>query len=588
MALLFDIETDGFDSTKIHCLVIKDTDTGKGNSFTFDLIPAGLRILMTADCIVGHNVIKFDIPQIQKLYPWFKIDESKVIDTLVLSRLIYSELSEIDAGLMEKGKLPGKLYRSHSLKAWGYRLDNHKDEYEGGWEVFTPEMLTYCVQDVETLHTLYDLLMKKNYSQEAIDLEHKVCWIIARQERHGFYLDQQAAAKLYSTLVAQKNRLEADLKVAFPPKELKNGKPFVPKRDNAKLGYTAGVPVQKYKLTEFNPSSRDHIGLWLKDKYNWKPTVFTNDGKPKLDESVLAELEYPEAKVLSEYLMVAKRLGQLAEGEQAWLKQVSKDGRLHGSVITNGAVTGRATHSNPNLAQVPSCSAPYGSECRTLFSVPKGKKLVGADLSGLELRCLAHFMAKWDKGAYGKVLLEGDIHTANQEAAGLETRNQAKTFIYAFLYGAGNQKIGSVVGKGAEAGAKLKKSFLKKIPALGSLVEAVQAAAEKGYLIGLDGRKLHVRSSHAALNTLLQSAGALIAKQALIEFDNLIKEKGWQDRVQQVAWVHDEIQVESDEEIAEEVGELAIASFQKAGEYFKFRIPITGEFRVGRNWAETH
>lgn len=270
------------------------------------------------------------------------------------------------------------------------------------------------------------------------------------------------------------------------------------------------------------------------------------------------------------------------------MKKVARDQRLHGSVITNGAVTGRATHNNPNMAQVPSCAAPFGKECRSLFAVPKGKRLVGADLSGLELRCLAHFMAKYDNGAYGKILLEGDIHSANQEAAGLPTRNAAKTFIYAFLFGAGSAKIGSVIGKGADAGAKLKKTFLAKIPALNKLSTAVQGAAGRGYLTGLDGRSLHIRSTHAALNTLLQSAGALISKQAIVEFDSMIKAKGWSDRVHQVAWVHDEIQVESDEEIADEVGQLAVLSFQKAGEYFNFRIPITGEYRVGGSWAETH
>jgi DNA polymerase I-like protein with 3'-5' exonuclease and polymerase domains len=286
--------------------------------------------------------------------------------------------------------------------------------------------------------------------------------------------------------------------------------------------------------------------------------------------------------------MVQKRIGQLAEGDQAWLKKVGNDDRIHGSVITNGAVTGRATHSNPNMAQVPSVSAPFGTECRTLFHVPQGKSLVGADLSGLELRCLAHYMAKWDGGSYGRTLLEGDIHTVNQNAAGLPTRNQAKTFIYGFLYGAGAAKIGSIVGKGAAEGQRLKSRFLKQLPALAKLVEAVQYASNRGYLLGLDGRKLFVRSSHAALNTLLQSAGALIAKQSLVEFDRLVLERGWSDKVKLVAWIHDEIQVETDEDIAEEVGTLAVRAFELAGTYFGFRIPITGEFRVGRNWAETH
>jgi DNA polymerase I-like protein with 3'-5' exonuclease and polymerase domains len=307
-----------------------------------------------------------------------------------------------------------------------------------------------------------------------------------------------------------------------------------------------------------------------------------------VDETVLASLEYPEAKLLAEYLMVTKRLGQLAEGDQAWLKQVKNDGRIHGGVITNGAVTGRATHSNPNVAQVPANRAPYGRDCRALFRAEEGKVLVGADLSGLELRCLAHYMARFDGGLYSRALLEGDIHTTNQEAAELATRDQAKTFIYAFLYGAGSAKIGSIVGKGAGAGANLKKRFLAQTPALAKLVTQVQLSAEKGYLIGLDGRRLHIRSTHAALNTLLQSAGALIAKEALCQFSSLVSTKGWNHRVQQVAWIHDEVQIETDKEIADEVGQMAVRAFELAGEAFGFRVPITGEYRIGSTWAETH
>jgi DNA polymerase I-like protein with 3'-5' exonuclease and polymerase domains len=496
-------------------------------------------------------------------------------------------LIELDTKLVQKEKLPSKLFKSHSLAAWGHRLGNHKADYEGGFEEWSQEMEDYCVQDVETLHSLYSHLTKNEYSQKAIDLEHQVAWIIAKQERHGFVFDEQKAATLYATLVQHKTEIEEELKVVFKPMMMKAGH-ITPKKDDPKKGYVAGQFFQKYKLTEFNPGSRAHIAHWLKEIHGWEPSVYTEAGTPKVDESVLSSLPYPEAKLLAEYLMLTKRLGQLAEGDQAWLKKVGKDGRLHGSVITNGAVTGRATHNNPNMAQVPSCSSPYGNECRELFTVPKGKALVGADLSGLELRCLAHFMALYDQGEYGRILLTGDIHTANQEAAGLPTRNNAKTFIYAFLYGAGDEKIGSVIGKGAAAGKQLKDKFFRKIPAIKKLVDAVQKAAKRGYLVGLDGRLLHIRSSHAALNTLLQSAGALIAKQALIEFDKSINVLGLNDRAHQVMWCHDEIQVECDIEVAEHVGQLAIESFKRAGEYFNFRIPITGEYKVGGNWKETH
>src|SRR5690606_12207499 len=259
----------------------------------------------------------------------------------------------------------------------------------------------------------------------------------------------------------------------------------------------------------------------------WKPTELTPSGKPKVDETILEALPYPEAKELSRYMLIQKRIGQLAEGDNAWLKKVDRDGRIHGSIITNGAVTGRATHSNPNIAQVPKVGTEYGEECRGLFTARPGKTvLLGCDVSGLELRMLGHFMARHDNGEYGREVVEGDMHTVNMNAAGLSDRNQAKTMIYGFLYGAGDSKLGSIIGRGRKAGAEMKRRLFKKVPALKQLVEGVQGAATRGHLVGLDGRLLHIRSPHAALNTLLQSAGALICKQWIVESDELLREIG--------------------------------------------------------------
>jgi DNA polymerase I-like protein with 3'-5' exonuclease and polymerase domains len=288
--------------------------------------------------------------------------------------------------------------------------------------------------------------------------------------------------------------------------------------------------------------------------------------------------------------MLDKRIGQIAEGDQAWLKQVKADGRIHGSVNTNGAVTGRATHSHPNIAQVPAVGIKYGHECREMFCVTSGKKLVGIDVSGLELRMLGHYMAKYDDGAYAKEVINGDIHTANQQAAGLESRNDAKRFIYAFLYGAGPAKIASVTGRKTRAeGAAIKDQFLRKTPALKRLIEAVQFAAEKReHLIGLDGRRLHIRSAHAALNTLLQSAGALVCKRWLVELHKLLAAEGLAGQVKQVAWIHDEVQLEVPEDLAETVGKLAVEAIIIAGNYFNIRVPLDGEYKIGNNWAECH
>jgi DNA polymerase I-like protein with 3'-5' exonuclease and polymerase domains len=553
-------------------------------------IEDGLRFMMGDVVIAGHNVIKYDIPVIQKLYPWFKVDTSKVFDTLVATRLIWANIKDTDNVLLKQEKLPGKLFGSHSLAAWGYRLGNYKGDYDGGWETFSQEMLDYCVQDVEVTAQLYQKIVDKDYSQQALDLEHQVAWLMAKQERNGFCFDVPKAAELLARLVQRRGELERELKEYFGSWEVQLPD-FVPKVNNKTLGYTKGVPVKKVKVIEFNPSSRDHIADRLITLYGWKPKDFTEGGKPMVDEVVLSKLKYEPCKQLTEYLLVQKRISQLNEGGQAWMK-CEKNGKIHGSINPNGAVTGRATHAYPNMSQVPASSSPYGLECRSLFTVPNGWHLVGADASGLELRCLAHFMAKWDGGKYAEVLLGGDIHTENQKAAGLDTRNQAKTFIYAFLYGAGDAKIGSIVSGTAGDGKKLKAKFLRSLPALGRLVEAVQSASKRGYLVGLDGRHIHVRSSHAALNTLLQGAGALVCKQWLVLLEEELQKHfkhGWDGDYAFCAWSHDEVQIACrTKEIAEQIATMATLCVSLAGQYFNFRCPLAGESKIGLTWADTH
>lgn len=595
MALIFDLETDGLldEVTKIHCLVIKSTETGEVTSYTGDDVEQGLRFLMKqANVIAGHNVIKYDIPVIKKLYPWWGFRQDKVFDTLVATRLIWADIKETDGKLLKLEKLPGKLFGSHSLEAWGYRLGNYKGDFKGPWDVFTQEMLDYCIQDVEVTASLYRKIVSENYSQQALDLEHKVAWLMAKQERNGFHFDTAKAAALLTTLVKRRGECEQELMSFFGNWEVELPT-FVPKVNNKKLGYIKGVPVKRTKMVIFNPSSRDHIADRLMTLYGWKPVDFTEGGKPMVDEVVLSKLDYPPCKLLTEYLLIQKRISQLNEGGQAWMK-CEKNGRIHGSVNPNGAVTGRATHAYPNISQVPSSGSPYGKECRELFTVPDGWVLVGADASGLELRCLAHYMARWDSGKYGEVLLGGDIHTENQKAAGLATRAQAKTFIYGFLYGAGDQKIGSIVGGTASDGKRLKTKFLRSLPALGRLVDAVKEAAKRGFLIGLDGRRVFVRSSHAALNTLLQSAGAIVCKQWLVMLEDQLQsvlnlKHGWDGDYAFCAWSHDEVQIACrNKDIAAKVMALATDCVAQAGDHFGFRCPLAGEAKWGTTWAETH
>jgi DNA polymerase I-like protein with 3'-5' exonuclease and polymerase domains len=293
------------------------------------------------------------------------------------------------------------------------------------------------------------------------------------------------------------------------------------------------------------------------------------------------------AKPLLHYIEVKKLLGQLAEGNKAWLKLVKEDGRLHGRVDTLGTVSGRMTHSDPNMAQIPSPRAYKGKESRQLFICDSDRVLVGCDLSGVELRCLAHYMGRWDNGRYADILLNEDIHVANQKAAGLETRDLAKVFAYATLYGAGDSKLGSIVGGTSKIGKKLREAFEKNTPGYKQLTEAVKSRAkQKGYLIGVTGRRLYVRSPHSALNTLLQSLGAYIAKQWLILVDKKVKERGLD--AFQISHVHDEITYDCSPDVAEEVAQIMEESATEAGEMFKLRVRIDAEAKIGKNWFDIH
>lgn len=626
---IFDLETNGLLKTvsKIHCLVIKDRALNKLLAYhdSYVILPCagsvadGIASLADPDMeIAGHNVIKYDIPVIQKLYPGFKPAKARVVDTLVMSRLVYSNIKNIDSGLLKKKKIPGKLFGSHALEAWGHRLGKHKGDYkvnfieaagadyvEGDeWLVFSQEMLDYCILDVEVTDLLYDKMLAHSYSPVALELEHMISFLMAQQERNGFCFSDIKAAVLYGEIVQIRGDLEREVAKLFEPWQIRLPD-LIPKRDNKTRGYVAGVPVPKYKTIVFNPNSRDHIANRLIAIYGWEPEEFTEGGKPKVDEEVFKDLTFPPCAMLTEYLMVAKRLSQLAEGKQAWMK-LSTNGKIHGSVNPNGAVTGRATHAYPNISQVPSTKVDkdgktlhgqaggWGHECRALFGVPPGWTLAGADASGLELRCLAHFMARYDDGRYRDILLNGDIHTENMKAAGLTTRNQAKTFIYAFLYGAGDAKIGAIIGGTAEDGKRLKAKFLKSLPALQKLIAAVKAKCKtQGYLVGLDGRKLYVRSSHSALNTLLQSAGALICKKWLVILEDKLEasglKHGWDGDYAFCAWSHDECQIACrTPEVTAMVRKFATDTVLESGDFFNFRCPTSGESKEGLTWADTH
>ena len=543
-----DIETNTTHST-IWCCLTQDVETGESICHTEASTLAPL--VKEYDQIIGHNIIGFDAPMLRKLWN-IGTPKSKAVDTLILSRLLNPQL---DGG--------------HSLRAWGLRLKNTKidfEDYDGG---LTDEMVEYCRQDVALTADLYLHLMselnKWKDPEQSILLEHDIAIICRQQERDGFKLDVPKASVLKAKLSDRMGIIEDQVQAVFPP--------IVEERWSEKTGKQL-----KDKVTIFNLASRKQIGERLIN-LGWKPTKHTEKGQPIVDESTLETVDIPQAQLIAEYLMIQKRVAMI----DSWLKHVDKDSdRVHGGIITNGAVTGRMTHRNPNMGQVPSVNKPYGQEIRSLWTVDEGNVLVGTDLAGIELRCLAHYM---QDDEWTEELLNGDIHQKNADAAGL-TRPQAKTLQYAVLYGAGPRKVGSIVGGGAKEGNEILFRFYRNTPKLQQLMEKVARLAAKGYVPGLDGRRILVRYDHAALNSLLQGCGAIIAKQWCIEAHKVFRER--QIPVKQVAFVHDEIQIETSERYGEEVASIMVQAASQAGTALGFRCPVDAEAKIGKNWFDTH
>ena len=584
MDLVFDIETNrvgdndiGLDSVDtIHCIVAQDVNTEEVFSYPPWELDKGVELLQNAKTLIGHNIIGFDIPMLEKLTS-FKQGGIKVIDTLVTSRLFYP--------IREGG---------HGLERWGFKLGYPKIDFEE-YDEYSEQMLEYCIRDVELNTKVFKALQQegKGFSKESVDLEHSVALPLRQQEWDGFKFNIKKGELLLAELREKMQSSEDEVHKVFKPKMVddKLVTPYIKKDGElSKRGLTDEEydrcirtqdvnPFMRKRLQEFNLGSRKQIGQYLQE-FGWKPKRFTPTGQPIVDESILINItNIPEAKLIGEYLTLQKRIAQI----DSWVKALRSDERVHGFVIPNGTITGRMAHNKPNLAQVPSLKSLYGKECRECWTVEDGYNLVGIDASGLELRLLAHYM---DDQEYTNEIINGDIHTANQKAAGLESRDQAKTFIYALIYGAGDAKLGSVVGGNRESGKRLREQFLNNNPSFKTLREKVQRASGKHWLKGIDGRKLLIRTQHAALNTLLQGGGAIVMKRGLAMLDSLISLNTFDAKF--VANIHDEWQMEVREDIAENVGRLAVDCIIKAGEYYNLRCPMDGEYKVGDNWSETH
>jgi DNA polymerase-1 len=583
MRLAFDIETDGLlrEVTKIHCIVARDIDTDEEYRWDNGDIKRGLAFLLCADELWGHNIVGYDYQAIREIYPKW-VYKGTTYDTLILSRLFFTDLLDRDFR-SRPANMPANLYGRHSLESWGHRLGVHKSEFgkslEGDWSTYTPEMLEYCAQDVVVSVAVAKMFQSKlEIYKDCIDTEHRIADLMAWQERMGFPFDVDKAHQLESKLRTELDDISDEMRNTFA---FIDGGTFVPKRDNGPRGYVQGAAM--CKLKEFSPTSRDHIAWAFETFRNWEPKERTASGRAKIDDSVLKEIGTEEALKFSRILELQKHLGQLSEGKNAWLKQ-ERDGRVHHSCILN-TNTGRMAHMRPNLAQVP--SAP---EYRELFYPGKDRVQVGADASGLELRCLGHYLSPFDGGSFARTVVEGDIHTELAQIYGTD-RKSGKGVTYCLIYGGGDMKLGLTAGASkrhaAAKGKEIRKRIMEGLDGFAELSAAIQKRSEGDVLRGLDGRPIRLQGKrHASLNYLLQSAGAIICKLWCIRTNELLQEAGidyWP-----MAFVHDELQLSVAPSQAKDAEFLITTAMKDVQHQLQFRCQLDSEAQTGGSWADCH
>ena len=643
-AYVFDAESNGLDelvidrkgnilpeATIVHLLVLRAYPSGEAtvyrNNGTEDTIAAGWKELCTADVVIGHNCIQHDLPILRRLYGGDV--QGRVFDTLVAARLLWPDAKYHPFG-------------GNSVEAFGKKLGLKKVGTDiSDWSMWTPEMEARCIRDTEVQTKIFEYLKPKLHRfKAALRLEQRVANIIARQKDSGVCIDLDAAEKLIDQLALEQAECLDQLHKDFPPRveEMKTPQywyyevpeacdqghygQMVEKRFAKKGDAPAKVRSQlkrgpnKIKEHPFNPGSSMQIAERLKELYGWEAPT-TDAGTPSVTEDTLHGLHFPEAKLLLRYQMASKRMQHLKD----WTTRARNSrtpGCIHPSINTNGAATGRMTHQQPNQTACPKVKmgddgpimgfdGRYGFEMRSCWGPRPGWVQVGGDASGLELRMLGGALARWDNGAYAHEVVSGDVHTLNQNAGGLYTRDQSKNTIYAYLYGAGDEKIGTTIadhpsldadqlafyrGKSRNRiGKEFRQRFRSKIPALAKLSDwCQQAASEKGFIPLPDGRHAPVRSAHSALNTLLQGSGAIVMKLALVLHHDKLVRRGykWDIDFAYMLNAHDEFQLQCRPEIAKEVGQLIPWSIAEAGRRLHIRCELDGDYKIGSNWAHTH
>jgi DNA polymerase I len=645
--ILFDLEANGLlevegdkpAATTVWCVSAIDIDTRE--EFFFgpnEIKELALSLLADADVLAGHNIQRYDLPLLRKLYGFQP--KAIVRDTMILARLKFPNVKDTDYELVARGKLPGTYLGKHSIGAWGHRLGKPKlHEDIEDWSAYTVAMGERCVGDAWTNLALWDHLYAGYVPPErAVQLEHDIQLVCDMMQTAGVPFNVEKAGELHTELLGRQFELKKVLVAQFGTWVAPispNNHEVTPRVSNKTRGITKGEPYCKLKYVTFNPGSRQHIAKVLRAR-GWYPTSKTLKGHDTIDEQEIERIisMFPEMAGLGEYMMIDKRLGQLVSGKQALLNHVGKDGRIHGVINPMGTATSRGTHFHPNLSQVPSGKKPYGGRFRGLFEVPEEWVLVGADMDGLEDKGFAHYMVPVDGGAYRSLSLSGDPHWASAQYLGLikpgEVRDKtnrqhvilregAKVFRYAFIYGAWIEKCGSIIldtvldarkegfpelynkfffqGHDQDdikrVGKRARNNFVKKMPGMDKLLFKLNEQIQKhGWLPGLDGRRVPVRSSHSALNFIIQSCGAILCKRWVVDavFDLLGQglKHGWEGDFTVCLWVHDELQVACRWWLADQVGKTLVKHAKAAGETYDFRVPLNSSYSVGKSWAETH
>lgn len=601
MKVCIDIETNGLlmDATNVWVVVCKNIDIGKDailKDTPEDRSKLQL-ILDKATQIIGHNLIMYDLNVLNKLWG-ITYDINKCFDTLLVSRFL---LPDRDGG--------------HSLKAWGNRLGKAKLEFTD-FSIYSEEMVTYCKQDVDVTEELYHLLNREIVVyqpkvERAFEIEHQFTEVIARQVQSGFLLDINKTELLYNELEKESVEIHNTLLQILPKQKVLTHYNTIVKKNQllseCAESYTycnlkGKVSTKEFEFIDTNPTSRQQIAKILQAK-GWIPKVFTETGLPKIDGLILRDLVYPEAQLLARLFDIQKQMGMIKDGDNGWLKCIDKNtGRIHGDVHTNATNTGRCSHSKPNLAQV----SKKDLRMREVWIAEAGYKLVGVDASGLELRLLGHYLSRYDKGLYAWEAAQPkdicDIHTKNKDAMGLQSRDSAKTAIYGLVYGAGNKKLGRICLKDrgetsederllTKLGSQLRTSVEENITGYKELLKSIgQTYNARGYLVGVDGRPLHPRSDYSALNLLVQSAGAIVCKQWVINWDKELALLGYKYGLDYkwVVSVHDEQICECKESISEEVNQASYRAMSKVAEQLNLKCKLDVEGKIGNNWKEVH